>query len=303
MPIGFHVGKTNKKISVDIEEAYEYLFGLGFTSVCCQIYVSGPKNYSKTVKADDYEKISELSNEYGPVLIHGAYVDIPWKVRQKAIANIANEMVVAQKINSPGVVVHLGRGANDLDVIREIMSGLIIREPWKNSEKVPSVIFEVNWAKPPVDTFETPEKLATFFERVRDVKKNISANNFEVGLCVDTAHLFACGVALTSYKDAKKWFNELFERLGDLCDYFCVHLNDSASSLGSGRDKHAALCKGNIWRDYDPESGKLPLEDSGLYFILEYANENNIVTILERDFNDLASDLKLIRNLGFFTVI
>jgi endonuclease IV len=79
-----------------------------------------------------------------------------------------------------------------------------------------------------------------------------------------------------------------------------MHLNDSASTLASGKDKHAGLCHGNIWKSYNMESGHLKLEDSGLIAILEWAEMNDIALILERDSTGISKDLQLLQQLGFF---
>ena len=81
-----------------------------------------------------------------------------------------------------------------------------------------------------------------------------------------------------------------------------LHLNDSASSLGSGIDKHQTLFEGGIWEDYHPENGVLPIAESGLVYILEWAETNSITTILERHGGDgIISDITNISKLGFFT--
>jgi hypothetical protein len=55
-----------------------------------------------------------------------------------------------------------------------------------------------------------------------------------------------------------------------------------------------------IWRAYHPITGHLPFERSGLNYILEWADSNKIVCILERDDDELHKDLKLIHELGFY---
>ncbi|MBC7895201.1 MAG: deoxyribonuclease IV [Cytophagaceae bacterium] len=64
-----------------------------------------------------------------------------------------------------------------------------------------------------------------------------------VGVCVDTAHLFAAGYDLANaYDDVWLRFGDVlgFERLGML------HLNDSKVPLGSHRDRHELIGEGAI---------------------------------------------------------
>ena len=68
-----------------------------------------------------------------------------------------------------------------------------------------------------------------------------------LGVCVDTQHLFASGVAFASLEEADQVVADLdaavgLERLG------CIHLNDSKVALGANRDRHENLGEGFIGR-------------------------------------------------------
>jgi deoxyribonuclease-4 len=64
-----------------------------------------------------------------------------------------------------------------------------------------------------------------------------------VGVCLDTAHIWAAGYDLvTAYDDVLARFGDTigFERLG------CLHLNDSKAALGSHLDRHELIGEGTI---------------------------------------------------------
>ena len=64
-----------------------------------------------------------------------------------------------------------------------------------------------------------------------------------VGVCIDTAHVFAAGYDIaTKYDDVMLRFDDTigFERLG------AMHLNDSKAPLGSRRDRHELIGEGAI---------------------------------------------------------
>ncbi len=68
-----------------------------------------------------------------------------------------------------------------------------------------------------------------------------------LGVCVDTQHLFASGVAFESLEEADRVVAGLdaevgLERLG------CLHVNDSKVPLGANRDRHENLGEGFIGR-------------------------------------------------------
>lgn len=83
----------------------------------------------------------------------------------------------------------------------------------------------------------TFEELATIIARVPKRLRR------RVGVCIDTAHVFAAGYDLASqYDDVMARFGDVvgFDRLG------VMHLNDSKVPLGSRRDRHELIGEGAI---------------------------------------------------------
>lgn len=81
------------------------------------------------------------------------------------------------------------------------------------------------------------EELATIIARVPKRLRR------RVGVCIDTAHVFAAGYDLAShYDDVMARFGDVvgFERLG------AMHLNDSKVPLGSRKDRHELIGEGAI---------------------------------------------------------
>lgn len=81
------------------------------------------------------------------------------------------------------------------------------------------------------------EELATIIGRVPKRLRR------RVGVCIDTAHVFAAGYDLAShYDDVMARFGDVvgFERLG------AMHLNDSKVPLGSRKDRHELIGEGAI---------------------------------------------------------
>ena len=84
------------------------------------------------------------------------------------------------------------------------------------------------------------EQLAYMIDRVE--------NKAQIGVCIDTCHIFAAGYDLRSpvaYRKTMKQFDEVvgLERLK------IVHVNDSKKELGSKRDRHEHIGKGYIGLD------------------------------------------------------
>lgn len=290
MRVGFHVSKKSviggtksRKIADAVPEDMKLVVDRGLTPIA-QIFVCGPQRAVETLSAADKEWLA--AHPEFPTVIHGAYIDHPWAESQKAMDNIALEMNIGAFIGATGVVVHLGSGAHDEETFHRVIARCIAGV---NDRATPILWLETQSAKAAAWTYETPEKLRRLCERV-------APYTGAVGICVDTAHLFACGASLTTRDEAAAIF--------DVLDTFreipvMIHLNDSASTQGSGKDRHAGLCTGKIWQVY--ATGGLPIEESGLAYIVHWANRRAVNgqrcdIILERDY-DPSGDLDIVSTI------
>lgn len=81
------------------------------------------------------------------------------------------------------------------------------------------------------------EHLAYIIDRVQ--------NQIPIGVCIDTCHIFAGGYDI---RDAASWNTTLdvFEKIVGLNYLYALHVNDSMHPLGSRKDRHASLGKGEI---------------------------------------------------------
>lgn len=297
--LGFHVSKSGRQMADALRQDMEHLRGYGVTAPCAQIFVSGPQSYAPTLTNEDKAAVRNYVNEVGlKLVVHGAYVDNPWALNAPSINNIMDEMRTAAEIGAVGVIVHLSsRAMSSLDAVLTKLADLD-----KAIKRKVILFFEINAAKPGPNTFETPEKLANLFTKARTIAGNPADNPdaLRIGLTIDSAHLYSCGVALDSWVATEKWIQSAMSALPEGTPVM-LHLNDSACELGSGKDRHEALTKGNIWRSYHMESGHLKIEDSGLMYLLDWAEKNDVMVIMERHSGDVESDLNLISELGYFT--
>lgn len=298
MSFGLHSCKqittNNKMVTRTIPEAMisdiELIKSFGITSPSLQIFVCGPRNFNETLTSDDKIKCKNIikTNDVR-VVIHGTYLDNPWKGKPGTVHNIKQELRIAHEIGANGVVIHLDTASNDDDNFKRAIES-ITNLPDEITSTV-TLWLEINAAKSSQTTYETPQKIRARFDCI--INKTINTHNMKIGLCVDTAHLFSCGLALDTYDKATTWLNQVSDSLGKNVPIM-IHLNDSASSLGSGKDQHAALTKGNLWAGYGTI---LPIEDSGLMAIINWAVVNNTIVILERNYEDSVADLMLIHQL------
>lgn len=66
-----------------------------------------------------------------------------------------------------------------------------------------------------------------------------------IGVCIDTCHIFAAGYDIRTKKGWEETLEE-FDRTIGLKHLYALHVNDSMKPLGSRRDRHAPLGKGEI---------------------------------------------------------
>ena len=125
----------------------------------------------------------------------------------------------------------------------------------------------------------TFEQLAYIIERVGDKS--------QLGVCLDTCHIFAAGYPISEPKDYKKTMKSFDDIIG-LDRLRIIHMNDSKKEFGSKRDRHEAIGKGFIGLEAfrnivnDKRLSKIPM-------ILETPKEEELLEDIE--------NLKVLRGL------
>lgn len=282
--IGFHVSKQGEKSIVtalkrDIEWARES-HGLDMKSA--QIFVMGPQSRKETLDVAEVALIKGLAKQNDITLVvHSAYINVPWKSGK--CDGLIRELNISNSIGSTGVVVHLSKDATEamVGVLKKIDEGLDV-----DSRETQTLWLEINAAKPTDNTFETTKKLGALFDVVKSA--NVS---FKVGLCIDTAHLCGCGMNLNTEDKMLLWLGGLPKDIPIM-----LHLNDSYGVEGTGQDLHAPLMDGFIWDDTRGNEDAM----NSLIALLDWVEENEIVTILERDRNILIKDFVVLNGLQYF---
>jgi deoxyribonuclease-4 len=89
--------------------------------------------------------------------------------------------------------------------------------------------------------------LGSTFEEMADLLSRIPAPlRARVGVCLDTAHVWAAGYDLVTDYDG------VWAKFGDVLGFGtlgCLHLNDSKAKLGSHLDRHELIAEGTIGGD------------------------------------------------------
>lgn len=111
-------------------------------------------------------------------------------------------------------------------------------------------------------------EIGSRFEELKAILE-LCGNPPNLGVCLDTCHLYSAGYDLVNQLDAV--FDQFDTTIG-LDRLYAVHLNDSQTSLGSRKDRHAVIGEGTLGIDAIARMINHPLL-AGLPFCLETPNK------------------------------
>ena len=208
------------------------------------------------------------------LLIHSVYIinlcAFPaYSMRIKyAQDNIIHDLEFCESIGGVGVVVHFGNNKLGADKREEAFANMasniaeILRRT-ATSVKHAKILLETSAGQGEQIGITTPE--------ISQILTNIKQPN-RIGICVDTAHIFASGYDIRSDIGWRSYLRE-FSQLVGLKFIQSFHLNDSASLLGDKKDRHKPITSGHI---FGTPNGSAILTN-----IKEFAITHKIPIILE----------------------
>lgn len=278
-----------------------------FLSNPCSVRKADAVNWSDT----DIKKVREFCEKRGIVLvIHSKYLlNLSREIDGRnmwALKSLIDDMIVAEKLGAVGCVVHMGsRGDKSLSVAEKLMRESV-RFVLENDEVrggKAKVILETSCGE--------GTKIGGDLDEMASLWRGFSGRGMigireRVGICVDTAHIFAGGSDIHKVGGLKKYFNK-FNKLIGLENLTVIHLNDSGREYRSHVDKHAGLGLGHIFGGSaviasgkggkDGRGGKGKYGGEGqLEELLIVAKKWNIPVVLETHDN-YNRELKLLRKL------
>lgn len=283
--LGGHLGFSNT-VFPTVEEAVSN----DMKSV--QFFLGNPKSFTRTrLSSKDIVKTFELSSAHNiNVFSHypytcslcGSVASLAWNgdaAQDSKTTKILSELeyelnTVAKLSHSNGVVIHPGSNKNTNDGLDAI------------SKSINKINFEKNATLLLENSAGEGSKLCKNFQQIAQVLKSIEPCKSEnVGVCVDTAHIWGAGLFdLSKCDEIDKMFHEFDKYIG-LHNFKLLHLNDSAVPLGSKKDRHECLGYGSIWKD----------DDKSLKYLLTKCAEKKIPIILETP--NILNDVK---NINLF---
>jgi len=235
----FRVG-AHVSISGGFPKAVEREVDLGGT--CGQLFVGSPRGWAVgTVDEDEAESFRTASEaaDVTPWLVHGTYlINLATPkddLAEKSVTAVQAELDAAAALGIPYYTFHPGShtGAGveqGLENIGTRLSALDIPDGV-------TVLLE-----------NTAGKGTTLGQHFEDLDAMVEYADYgydDLGVCLDTCHLYAAGYDFTTEETVDELVAELDDEVGvDNVHY--LHLNDSKHPFGSEKDEHEHIGEGAI---------------------------------------------------------
>lgn len=253
-----------------------------FLSSPCSVKKANAVNWSDAL----IKEVRDFSEKKGIVLvIHSKYLlNLSRKVDGRnmwALKSLIDDIEIANKIGAIGCVVHMGSRGGEL-TINEAEKNMVasVKYVLKETEGNAKVILETSCGE--------GTKIGGDLTALSRLWKKFKSKK-RVGICVDTAHIFAGGHDIHIENGLKKYFAEFDKKIG-LKYLDVIHLNDSGREFASHVDKHSGIGKGYIFGKKLGGNGKL-------VDLLNVANKWNIPIVLETH-DDYRKEVKMLYKLG-----
>ena len=248
-----------------------------------QIFNQSPRMWKPTAYGEeDFARFREAlaASPIRGVLIHAVYLvncaSDDAEIGKKSLASLTHSLRVGDAIGATGVVLHPGSAKTGHVGQAIARAGQVIAEALASSERC-ALHLE--------DTAGAGGTLGRSFQELAALI-DAAGGSERLGLCLDSCHLLASGYDIRTVAGLDAALEQCDREVG-LHRLHSIHLNDSLSTLGSNRDRHAAPGQGELGLDglavflSEPRFDDLPV-------VMETGSDNNLIT---------AGDVALMREL------
>jgi len=173
------------------------------------------------------------------VVIHAVYLincaSKDKELRKKSLASLTHALRTGDGIGAAGVVLHPGAQKGEPLGPSMKRAAKVIAAALKDSESCPLLLEQTAGHK---------GLLGRDFDQTAELIE-LAGSGDRLGLCLDSCHLFVQGYDVTDAEHLAAVVDEADGKVG-LDRLGCLHVNDAAAPLGSCRDRHANLGKGEM---------------------------------------------------------
>jgi deoxyribonuclease-4 len=235
MLIGAHVSTAG-----GLDKAIERGGELGCESI--QVFNQSPRMWRPTKYGpEDFAafKVAMADSPIEAVVIHAVYLincaskDV--ELRKKSLASLTHALRIGDGIGAAGVVLHPGAQKGEPLGPSIKRAAKTIATALKDSDSCPLLLEQTAGHK---------GLLGRDFDQTAELIDLAGAGK-RLGLCLDSCHLFVQGYDVTDEEHLSAVVDEAGAKVG-LDRLRCLHVNDAAAPLGSCRDRHANIGKGEM---------------------------------------------------------
>ena len=225
-----------------------------------QIFNQNPRAWKpREYPADEVEAFHAAmdGSDVDALLIHAVYLlncaSEDAEICAKTHTSLVSSLRAGTLLGASGVVLHAGSAKTGDPVAAVKRAGALIRESLEESETCPLHL---------ENTAGTGGTLGRSFAELAALIEAAGGDE-RLGVCLDSCHLLASGYDIRTREGLDATLEEFDREIG-LDRLGSLHLNDSQTPLGSNRDRHANIGKGEIGEDgcavflSDPRFDALP---------------------------------------------
>ncbi len=191
-------------------------------------------------EVDRFHRAVEETGVY-PMTIHDAYLINLASPNEKTFAlsfdTFADELKRCELLDVPYLVMHPGAHMNEGEEAGMNKIAASIRRAWEQSGVTKPVVLLETTAGQGTNVGYSFEQLDYIIQ-----KSELGEN---IGVCVDTCHVFAAGYDIRTAAGWKKT-KSAFDQTVGLNKLKAFHINDSKRELGSRVDRHQRIGKGEL---------------------------------------------------------
>lgn len=207
-----------------------------------QIFNQSPRMWRPTrYGEEDFAAFREAmdASSVRAVVIHAVYLincaTKEMELRAKSLSSLTHALRIGDAIGASGVVLHPGAQKGEPLGPSIKRASKTIAAALEDSESCPLLLEQTAGHK---------GLLGRDFDETAELIEGAGGGK-RLGLCLDSCHLFVQGYDITDEAHLGAVLDEADAKVG-LERLRCVHVNDAAVPLGSCRDRHANIGKGEM---------------------------------------------------------
>lgn len=236
--IGSHFSfsrRSPKKLLATIKET-------GATT--CAIFLKSPRS-NKFVAPFDDKVVAFFKAEIAPICCVFAHASYTYGVaatvnKDNNVAAFYNECELANQLGIP-IVIH--PGFIESGVVADGIANTVAAINYIHA-RLPHVVILIEFCG---DAPITKRGSAAIGVNIGQIKKIINKVHVSalVGVCLDTCHMYVAGIDMNDSARVDAFMTEFDEEIG-AAKLRLIHLNNTEEALGSCKDHHSPLTRGNI---------------------------------------------------------